>query len=694
MGSSKIDVVTPWTPPADPAPELPRVCELPAAKPVTSVLRLSNYEYRQLTSDLLGTPVPDSTFARWIPVPAVFGFDTMSEAVIDSQTLTEQLRTAEGLTERLLQSPAVMSRCPAPNPRLPAACTEKSGYEPIGDFSATQGQACWSYLDSAGRAMSFDAAAGRWQSQEPGTFVWNTGMHPGANADAVRRWTSPHDGSITLTGEFRDADPGGGNGITAIIRKNGSEIWRAVIANASADTFELKLTVKLGDTLDFVVNATGGDPAYDTTGFSANIGFTAALNTSGWTWDNCAKPLVEHVAGRMLRRPLRTEELADYQQIFSTVLTEGALAEDPNLYWSALQTVVQAALVTPSVLYKTEVAGVLPPEQRGFELASRLSLFFCSAGPDDALQALAASGALDDPKVVEAEARRLLDLCLPRFASNFAGQWLAYRARLDSPDMDPLTPAMRRESAEVFAALVASGAKPTDLLAPGFTLVDQPLAQLYGLDFGAVDGQPVHRITTSKRGGLFSQGHFLTSTAKGSDFKRVIDRGIWTLNRVLCRQLPPLNAATREEIAQSMGTIDPNLPLPERMKQHRDKQTACYTCHSQMDPIGLALEKYDAQAQWRETYPNGAPIQNDFKLDGIEVRDPNELSAAVSQSRDFGECVVTQLLTYGLNRPLTDEERDCTAEQMAYPLDKTEPTLKDLVVKSFLTSLRLTGGLP
>lgn len=691
-GKSSIDVITPWTPPADPVPETPQVCVLPAAKPIASLLRVSNFEYQQLATDLLKTPVGNAAFTRWVPVPAVFGFDTMSEARIDAQSLNEQLKTAELLTAQLLASPEIIGRCPAPTARPPAVCTEKATYDATGDFSGAQNQACWSYLDSRG-PMTFSAANGRWESAEPGTFVWNTGLHPGVAADAIRRWTSPHDGAVTFSGEFRDADPGGGNGITAVIRKNGAELWRSVIANASGDTFDLRLTLKRGDTVDFVVNATAADPAYDSTALSVSIGFTAALNTAGWTWDSCAKPIVEHVASRMLRRPLRAEELADYASMFTAVSAEGVIAEDPNVFWTALQTVTQAALIPPSVLYKSEAVGALPADQRSYEVASRLSLFFCSSFPDEQLWALAANGMLNDPKVVEAEATRLLDKCLHRFADNFAGQWLAYRARLDAPDMEPLTPSMRRESAEVFAALVASNAKATDLLAPGFTLVDQPLATHYGLDFGPADGQPLHRITTSKRGGLFTHAHFLTSTAKGSDFKRVIDRGIWTLNRVLCRQLPPLNAATREEIASSMMSLDPNLSLAERMKEHRNKATACYTCHSQMDPIGLSLEKYDGQGLWRDTYADGKPITNDFKLDGVDVRDPNELSAVVAKSPDFGKCVVTQLLTYGLNRPMTDGEKECTAQQMAFPLDRSQPSLKSLIVSSFITSLRLTGGL-
>lgn len=691
-GKSALDLTTPNAPPVEIVPVEPALCELPAARQVKAVLRLSNYEYRQLATDLLQAPVPDALFLRWNPVPAVFGYDTMSEARVDAQSLTEQLRTAEALTTSLLASPMVLSLCPAPTARPAAACTEKASYEPIADFSTNQNDACWSFADSTGAAMGYVAANGRWESADHSTLIWNTGMHPGNPLDAVRKWQAPQDGAITLAGEFKDVDPGGGDGVTAVIRKNGAELWRSVIANASGDTFDLRLTVKRGDTFEFGVNRTG-DTAYDTTAFNASIGFTAAREAGGWTWDNCARPVVERTASRMLRRPLSEDELADYQALFNTATTDAIAADHPDVFWSALETVVQASLVAPSVLYKTELTGALPTTQRGYEVASRLSLFFCSSYPDDELWQLAGTGALSDPKVVAAQAGRLLDKCLARFSSNFAGQWLGYRARLDAAELDPLTTSMRAESAAIFAEVVASGGTSDTLLAPGYTLVDAPLATWYGLDFGAVDGAPIHRISTADRGGLFKQGHFLTSTARGSEFKRVIDRGIWTLNRVLCRQLPPLNAATREEIAASMMAIDPGLSLAERMKLHREKGTACISCHGQMDPIGLSLEKYDTHGQWRETYPDGSAITNDFKLDGRDVRDPNELASAVQSSADFRECVATQLITYGLNRPMNDEEKECTAMQLARPLDNTQPKLRELIIESALTSLRLTGGL-
>jgi hypothetical protein len=246
----------------------------------------------------------------------------------------------------------------------------------------------------------------------------------------------------------------------------------------------------------------------------------------------------------------------------------------------------------------------------------------------------------------------------------------------------------------MFADLMASGALPQRLLSPGYTLVDQSLATHYRLAFGAADGKAVHRIESAQRGGLFSQGLFLTSTARGSEFKRVIDRGIWTLNRVLCRPLPMLPAATREQIAMSFSTIDPALPLPQKMALHRNREMVCHTCHSQMDPIGLALEKYDANAQWRDAYADGTPIQNDFDLDGVRVKDPAELAAAIERNREFHACVATKMLTYALNRNPNAAERVCLPESLALPIGAKAPSLKELAIKAFTTSLKLTGDAP
>jgi hypothetical protein len=165
------------------------------------------------------------------------------------------------------------------------------------------------------------------------------------------------------------------------------------------------------------------------------------------------------------------------------------------------------------------------------------------------------------------------------------------------------------------------------------------------------------------------------------------------LTRLLCRTLPRVDPATREEIAASFGAIDPSLPLPEQMALHRDTSTRCGGCHAQIDPVGLALEKYDTQGLWRETYPSGAPIVTELELGGVVVRDPHELAAVIAVSPEFRACVSAKLLTFGLNRGVEDGER-CVAERLGDALGGPSASLKDMAVEAFVRSLALTEVTP
>jgi hypothetical protein len=696
MGDTRVTGTIAQAPTALPVteeiPTTSATCAKPGAHAVPKLLRLSNYEYQQVLSDLIGAEVSGEHFIRWTPIAQVYGFDTMSESRIDGQALQEQLQTSETLTKLVLGSKDLMKACPAPTAPPAPACVVKATYNPTTDFSSTQGQGCWSYRDSANGLLEFDTANARWRNvQDPGTLIWATGGHPGAALDSVRRWIAPVDGSISMTGAFRDVDPGGGDGVTVAIQRVGKDLWRRVIANASADTFDIKVTVKRGEAIDFIVNRTG-NPSYDTTALDAAITFTQAPLTAGWNWENCVKPVTTRLASHAFRRPLRPEELAGYQQLFDASMVEAVKADMPSPFYESLTTVIQATLLSPNLMFKPElVPGGLDPAEKDFGTASKLSLYFLGSVADDELWGLAEAGKLSDPKVVEQQAQRLLEQYPDRFATNFGGQWLDFR-RAQTGKSEPLMASMETESFEVFKEVLSTGLLPQQLIKPGFTFVDQPLATHYGLPFTA-DTMPFHKVATPARGGLLSQGAFLTRTANGSEFRRVIHRGLWSLTRVLCQSLPRLDAATLEEINLSVGKIDRTLPLSDQMALHRDSSSRCGACHSQMDPIGLALEKYDEKGLYRDTYPNGTPIVNEFAFNGAKVRTPEELANVIEQSPEYRECVATKLLTYAMNRGPVDEEL-CTAKTLATPEDGTRPSLKTMTVEAILTSLQLTEVAP
>ena len=579
----------PVTPPGVTPPEK---CE-PGVHQVPKLLRVSNHEYQAMMSDVLTAPIANDFFTRWTPIAQVYGFDTMSESRIDAQAMEEQLSTAERLAAVVLATPRLTAQCPAPAVPATPACALKGVYSSIIDFSDTQGRECWSYLDSSNTPMVFDNTRALWKKNPDETvLLWQTGTHPGPTVDAVRRWTAALDGSVRLTGHFQDVDPGGGDGVVVSIRKNGVDVWTRAIPNGGADaTFDFTAQVARADRLDFVVNR-NGEPSYDSTAFGVTLGFTATPLKAAWSWDNCVGPLITRLASRGFRRPVRADELADYRQLFETSRQGASTAGFPEPADEALSAVVQAVLLSPNLVFKSElVPGGFDAAERGYAVASRLSLFFRSSIADEALWALAGTGQLDDPKVVEAQARRLLAADLPRFTRNFGGQWLDFR---ESEDLGPLTPSLLAESAGVFNEVLATDLPPERLLTPGFTVADQNLAYHYGLPFN-----PTGKIVTPQRGGLLSQGAFLMRTATGSEFRRPIHRGLWTLTRLLCRPLPRLDAATLQEISASVGSIDRSLPLREQMAIHRNNAPRCAGCHDMMDPIGLALEKYDRQGLWR-----------------------------------------------------------------------------------------------
>jgi len=345
--------------------------------------------------------------------------------------------------------------------------------------------------------------------------------------------------------------------------------------------------------------------------------------------------------------------------------------------------------LSPNVVFKPEfVPGGLEPSERGYGVASRLSLYFRSSIADDRLWTLAGSGGLSSPDAIRAQANRLLDENRDRFTHSFGGQWLDFR---ETTLTVPLAASMQKESHDVFAAVVQADLPVERLLRPGFTIVDAPLATHYGLSIPGMGSNG--RVTTAERGGVLSQAGFLMSTANGSEFRRPIHRGIWVLQRLLCRPLPKLDAATLEEIGNSFNAINRSLPLPEQMKLHRDSSNRCGGCHNSIDPVGLSLEKYDPQGQWRTSYANGAPIVTNLELDGRIVRDPHELAQAIEANPDYRRCVANKLLTFGLNRGPRENEA-CVMEELGRPKNGAIPGFKTMTVDALMKAMELTEVTP
>jgi len=651
-----------------------------------------------MASDVIGVPLEDALFQKWTPVAQVYGFDTMSETRIDAQGFEEQAATAEALAARALAIPSLSSHCPPLPPLEPPSCNVKSTYSSVEDFSNVQGKDCWSYLDSDGVPMIFDAANSWWKRNHPdqSPFIARTLFHPGASFSAVRRWTSPVDGLVTVSGEFVDTDPRGGDGVDVSILKNGNQMDFRTIPNGGNAVFSFKLTMDRGDRLDFIVNGKAFH-GWDSTALTATLELKPFARKRTWTWANCSGALVGRVASRAFRRPLRPDEREDYRALYESTLARAAAAGIEEPVDEALSTTLQAVFLSPNFMFKPElVRGGFNPDEQSYGVASRLGLYFRGSVADEPLWAAAASGTLTS-KTVVAHATRLANQDLPRFAANFGGQWLDFR---DQRATHPLGEDMRREASDVFVTILREGLPAERLLSPGFTIVSGPLASLYGFS-GVPTEATAARVASPSRGGVLSQAHFLARTGEGSEFRRPIHRGLWVLSRLLCRPLPQLDPATLMEIGNSFEALDRSRPLPEQMAKHRDTSTRCGACHNQIDPVGIALEKYDRVGRWRDFYEDGQAIESTLDFGGQSVRDPIELTSAIERSPEFRACVAEKLLTFALNRSPREDET-CWKEKLTGPITAASPSpspspsssLRTMSVEALVNALTLSEASP
>src|SRR5262249_2881357 len=276
-----------------------------------------------------------------------------------------------------------------------------------------------------------------------------------------------------------------------------------------------------------------------------------------------------------------------------------------------------SVLVSPEFLFRVDQdpPGVAPSTAyriSELELASRLSFFLWSSIPDDELLDAAIRGKLKTPAVLERQVRRMLADDRSRApVNNFAEQWL-YLRNLEStkPDMrmfpdfdDNLRQAFRQETELFFESIMREDRNVLDLLRANYTFVNERLAKHYGIP--NVYGSRFRRITFGDdglRGGLLRQGSILTVTAYATRTSPVI-RGKWILANVLGVPPPPPPAVVPALKENSEGGQPET--MREKMAQHR-ANPACAGCHNLMDPIGFALENYDAVGRWRTMDANKA----------------------------------------------------------------------------------------
>jgi hypothetical protein len=292
------------------------------------------------------------------------------------------------------------------------------------------------------------------------------------------------------------------------------------------------------------------------------------------------------------------------------------------------------------------------------ELASRLSFFLWSTIPDEELLNLAAQSKLSDPTVLDRQVRRMLnDPKAEALTANFAGQWLHLRNIPNFapnsdlfPDFDDnLRQAMRRETELLFESIVREDRNVLDLLTADYTFVNERLARHYGIP--DIYGSRFRRVpvTDDARRGLLGQASILVVTSHAERTSPVL-RGKFVLENILDAPVPPPppDVPTLKETAEG----ERPKTMREQMEAHR-ADPACATCHKVMDPIGFALENFNAIGEWRaKDGPNTIDASGQL-ADGTPINGVAGLRDALTRQPElFASTLTEKLLTYGLGRGL------------------------------------------
>lgn len=380
----------------------------------------------------------------------------------------------------------------------------------------------------------------------------------------------------------------------------------------------------------------------------------------------CAREILGTLAQRAYRRPVTDADLDALMMFYEEGRGErDAEAATIGSFDSGIERGLRALLVSRDFLFR--VVADPPRAEPGtpyllsdLELASRLSFFLWSSLPDDELLDAAIARRLGDPVEVERQVRRMLaDPRSIALAENFAGQWLRLRNISGALPSDVIFPdfgeSLRqdfvRETELFFDSILREDRSVTELLTADYTFLNERLAKHYGLAGATgVYGSDFRRVTLpdDRRRGLLGQGSILTVTSYG-DRTSPVGRGKWVLENVLGTPPPPPPPNVPElEPAGESGMV---LSMRERMEQHR-ANPVCASCHRMMDPLGLALENFDAVGRWRPQMPGGGVIDAAGTMpDGTEFDGPAELRELLVQNPEMLATVVTEkLLTYALGR--------------------------------------------
>jgi mono/diheme cytochrome c family protein len=366
----------------------------------------------------------------------------------------------------------------------------------------------------------------------------------------------------------------------------------------------------------------------------------------------CAKRIISSLARQAYRRPPTEADLEHALGFYEAGRRDGS-------FESGIQAALQFILASPNFVFRVErdpesVAAGTVYRISDIELASRLSFFLWSSIPDAELLDLATRGRLADPAVREHQVRRMLaDPRSHALVSNFAGQWLQLRnVRTVLPNSevfpdfdDNLRESFLRETEMLFESVMREDRNVLDLLRADYTFVNERLARHYNMP--NIYGSAFRRVpvTDEARRGLLGQGSILAVTSHAERTSPVL-RGKWILENLLGTPPPPppQDVPALEDRSEKARTVR------ARMEQHR-ANPVCASCHKIMDPLGFALENFDAVGAWR-TEEEGAPIDPAGQLaDGANVEGVVALRQAILRRPElFVSTMTEKMLIFSLGR--------------------------------------------
>ena len=404
-----------------------------------------------------------------------------------------------------------------------------------------------------------------------------------------------------------------------------------------------------------------------------------------------AREVLTRFMPKAYRRPVFPAEI-DAKLALYTAARPGK-----SSFLEAIKIPLISILTSPNFLFLVEPKVDTPTAEplTPYELASRLSYFLWSSMPDEALFRLALDGSLALPQVMQAQVDRLLaDPRSEAFVKNFSGQWLGLRKVGANPPVKGIYPgydrhfeiSIVRESEGFFSEILRHDLDVRNFLKTNFVTINERLARFYGIP--SIKGDEIRRVPLPdglQRGGIVTQAAIHTITSNGTRTSPV-SRGVWVLKTLLGTD-PGLPLANVGEIANEIPGID-KATVRQRLALHRENPS-CARCHDKIDPLGFALENFNAVGQWRdrESRPNTDKESADDPVIDATGKMPNGVEfvglaglqdALLGQHASFENSLATQLTTYAIGRELGFPDRE-EVRRLTAAMNKNGNTLRSLI---------------